>query len=82
MSFTHLQVHSEFSLKDSLIRVDELAKRIKSEGMPAVALTDHNNLYGFVKFYQSCLKMGSNPFVGLIYPFNIKDILAASFLLR
>ena len=47
-SFVHLHVHSEFSLLDGMIRMGDLAKRAASMGMPAVAVTDHGNLFGAV----------------------------------
>ena len=65
MSFVHLQVHSEYSLQDSLVRIDELTDRVKQANMPAVALTDVDNLFGFVKFYQNALKKGIKPLCGV-----------------
>ena len=50
MSFVHLHCHSEYSLLDGAIRVEDLIKKAKEFGMPAVALTDHGNLYGAVPF--------------------------------
>ena len=49
-SFVHLHVHSEFSLLDGMIRMGDLVKRAASMGMPAVAVTDHGNLFGAVEF--------------------------------
>ncbi len=48
--FVHLHVHSEFSLLDGACRTDDLAKRAVEYGMPAVALTDHGNLFGAIQF--------------------------------
>ncbi len=63
-SFVHLHVHTEFSLLDGMIRTKDLAKRAAQLGMPAVAMTDHGNLYGAVDFYQNCKKAGVKPILG------------------
>ncbi|MFA9461747.1 DNA polymerase III subunit alpha [Thiohalorhabdus methylotrophus] len=62
--FVHLHVHSEFSLVDGTLRVPELIKRVKDMGMPAVALTDHGNLFALVKFYNKALAAGIKPIIG------------------
>lgn len=62
--FTHLHLHSEFSLADSTIRIDELVKRCVALGQPAVALTDVNNLFGAVKFYRKAEAAGIKPILG------------------
>ena len=48
MSFVHLHVHTHFSLLDGLTKIDELVKRAKEEGSPAVAITDHGVMYGVI----------------------------------
>lgn len=63
--FVHLHLHSEYSLLDGGNRVDRLVKRIKELGMPAVALTDHGNLFGAVTFYEACRKHGVKPILGV-----------------
>ena len=63
-SFVHLHLHTEFSLLDGMVRTNDLAKRAAELGMPAVALTDHGNLYGAIKFYQACIKAGVKPILG------------------
>ena len=63
--FVHLVVHSEFSINDSLIKVRALAERIAMLGMPAVALTDHGNLFGLVKFYTACRDVGVKAIIGV-----------------
>ncbi len=63
-SFVHLHVHTEFSLLDGIIRTKDLAKRAAELGMPAVAMTDHGNLYGAIEFYQNCKKAGVKPILG------------------
>jgi DNA polymerase-3 subunit alpha len=62
--FVHLHCHSEYSLLDGAIKVDELIKRASHLGMPAIALTDHGNLFGAIKFYQHCILFGVKPIIG------------------
>ncbi|MBS0003308.1 MAG: DNA polymerase III subunit alpha [Thioalkalivibrio sp.] len=62
--FVHLRVHSEYSLVDGLVRLKPLVSRVTDAGMPAVALTDHCNLFGLVKFYKAALGAGVQPIVG------------------
>ncbi|MCX6873066.1 MAG: DNA polymerase III subunit alpha [Verrucomicrobia bacterium] len=63
-SFVHLHLHTEFSLLDGMIRTKDLAKRAGELGMPAVAMTDHGNLYGAVQFYKACLANQVKPILG------------------
>ncbi len=63
-NFIHLRVHSEFSIRDSLIPVKQLAKVAREEAMPAIALTDHCNLFGLVKFYRAMRAQGIKPLIG------------------
>ena len=65
MSFTHLHVHSEYSLLDGLIKIDDLADSVVAQGMKAVALTDHGAMYGSFKFYLSCVERGIKPIIGI-----------------
>ncbi|MEW6612743.1 MAG: DNA polymerase III subunit alpha [Pseudomonadota bacterium] len=62
--FVHLHVHSEYSLEDGIVRIPELVKRCREQRMPAVALTDHGNLFGFVKFYKAARAAGVKPIAG------------------
>ncbi len=62
--FVHLRLHSEYSLIDGLVRVDELVGRAVALGMPAVALTDHTNLFALIKFYKEAQAAGIKPIVG------------------
>ncbi|MDO5552599.1 MAG: DNA polymerase III subunit alpha [Planctomycetia bacterium] len=62
--FTHLHVHSHYSLLDGAGKIDALIKHAKELGMTALALTDHGNLYGTLEFYQKCLKEGIKPILG------------------
>jgi len=52
--FTHIHVHSEYSLLDGAIRLDDLVDRAKECGMQSIALTDHGNIFGAVKFFDLC----------------------------
>ncbi len=54
--FVHLHLHTEYSLLDGAIRTKDLMKRAVEYGMPAVAITDHGNLFGAVEFYQAAEK--------------------------
>ncbi len=62
--FVHLHVHSEFSLLDGAIRIEDLPKRAKELGMSAIALTDHGVMYGAIDFYKACKKEGIKPIIG------------------
>jgi DNA polymerase III subunit alpha len=63
--FVHLRLHTEFSLVDSVVRVPELLAATVDAGMPAIALTDQNNLFAMVKFYREALDQGVKPIVGV-----------------
>ena len=62
--FTHLHVHSHYSLLDGLPKIDQLLDYVKSSGMDSVALTDHGALYGAVEFYQKAIQKGIKPIIG------------------
>jgi len=62
--FVHLHVHTEYSLLDGMCRIPALLERVKEYGMPAVAITDHGNLFGVVEFYRQAMKCGVKPIVG------------------
>ena len=62
--FTHLHVHSHYSLLDGLPKIDELLNYVKELGMDSVALTDHGVLYGAVEFYKKATAMGIKPIIG------------------
>jgi len=65
MKFTHLHVHSHYSLLDGLPKIDELLDYVKELGMDSVALTDHGVLYGAVEFYKKAKKAGIKPIIGV-----------------
>ena len=62
--FVHLSVHSEFSIVDGIVKIPKLLDEIEKNNIPAVALTDFNNLFGLVKFYNACLDRGIKPIIG------------------
>jgi len=62
--FVHLHVHSQYSLLDGAIRIDDLLQRTVGFGMKAVALTDHGTMFGAVEFYEKALKAGVKPIIG------------------
>src|SRR6185369_16408667 len=64
-AFIHIPIHTEYSLQDSVVRIPELVARVAQLGMPAVAVTDQNNLFAMVKFYREALKCGVKPIVGV-----------------
>ncbi len=64
MSFTHLHVHSEYSLLDGACRIEQLPARAKELGMTALAITDHGVMYGAVAFYRACAAAGIKPIIG------------------
>lgn len=63
-TFTHLHLHSEYSLLDGACRISALPKAAKQAGHTAVALTDHGVLYGAVRFYKACVAEGIKPIIG------------------
>ncbi|MDR2175708.1 MAG: DNA polymerase III subunit alpha [Synergistaceae bacterium] len=62
--FVHLHVHTEYSLLDGAIRTADLAKKVASWEVPAVAMTDHGAMYGAIEFYEKCKAEGVNPILG------------------
>ncbi|URJ23523.1 DNA polymerase III subunit alpha [Blochmannia endosymbiont of Camponotus sp. C-003] len=70
--FIHLHVHSDYSMFDGLSTVNKLIAKAASLKMPALALTDFNNLFGFIKFYDSAYKSGIKPIIGA--DFLLQDV--------
>jgi DNA polymerase-3 subunit alpha len=64
-NFIHLHVHSEYSLLDGAIKVERLVSRAKELGMNAVALTDHGNMFGAIKFFKTAKQAGIKPIIGI-----------------
>src|SRR6478735_126354 len=63
-SFVHLHLHSEYSLTDSTLRIQELVERCAVLGLPAVAVTDTSNLFALVKFFKAAEGAGLKPIAG------------------
>ncbi|HEV2096607.1 MAG TPA: DNA polymerase III subunit alpha, partial [Chthoniobacterales bacterium] len=75
-SFVHLHLHTEYSLLDGAVRMKELMRKAAEFEMPAVAITDHGNLYGAIEFYQEATNAGIKPIIGCeayMAPGSIKD---------
>jgi len=64
MAFTHLHVHTQFSLLDGSSRIGELIGRAKELGMDSLAITDHGVMYGVIDFYKEAVKQGIKPIIG------------------
>jgi DNA polymerase-3 subunit alpha len=62
--FVHLRLHSEYSVTDGIVRIDDAVRRAAGDGMPALALTDSANLFGMVKFYKAARGSGVKPIIG------------------
>jgi DNA polymerase-3 subunit alpha len=62
--FVHLHLHTQYSLLDGAIRFDDLIAKAKEMNMPAVAMTDHGNMFGAAEFYLKCKKAGVKPIIG------------------
>lgn len=64
MAFTHLHVHTEYSLLDGSCKIKELAARAKELGMDSLAITDHGAMYGVIDFYRAAKEVGIKPIIG------------------
>jgi len=64
-SFVHLHVHTGYSMLDGSAKPEKLVARARELGMPALAITDHGNLYGVVDFYKACVSQGIKPIIGV-----------------
>ena len=62
--FIHLRMHSEFSIVDGIVRIADAARAARADNMPALAITDLNNLFGMVKFYKAARAEGLKPIIG------------------
>ncbi|MDY3112884.1 MAG: PHP domain-containing protein, partial [Helicobacter sp.] len=73
--FTHLHLHTEYSLLDGLNKIKTLAKKVKEYGMESVAITDHGNMFGVIEFYKAMKEQGIKPIIGMeAYLQNGEDI--------
>lgn len=64
MAFTHLHVHTEYSLLDGASRIGDLIKQTKELGMDSIAITDHGNMFGVIEFYKEAIASGIKPILG------------------
>jgi DNA polymerase III subunit alpha len=64
MAFVHLRTHTEFSVVDGTLRIDDAAAAAQADGQPALAITDLGNLFGAIKFYRACRGRGVQPLIG------------------
>ena len=74
--FTHLHVHTQYSLLDGAARINELVARAKAQGQTALAITDHGVMYGVIDFYKACKKEGIKPILGMeayVAPRSMRD---------
>ncbi|MGP1486088.1 MAG: DNA polymerase III subunit alpha [Campylobacter sp.] len=65
IDFTHLHLHTEYSLLDGANRIKELAKTLKKQGVKSVAITDHGNMFGAIDFYKTMKHEGIKPIIGI-----------------
>ncbi|KFL34397.1 MULTISPECIES: DNA polymerase III subunit alpha [unclassified Sulfurospirillum] len=73
--YTHLHLHTEYSLLDGANKIGKLAKKLKSQGVTSVAITDHGNMFGAIDFYKTMRKEGIKPIIGMeAYIHNQEDI--------
>ena len=63
-SFTHLHLHTEFSMLDGAARVGDVVAAAAADGQPAVGITDHGNMYGILDFYKAAKDQGIKPIIG------------------
>lgn len=71
--FTHLHVHTEYSLLDGFSRIDVLLDKCKELGMDSIAITDHGQMYGVIEFYKQATKRGIKPIIGCEIYVSEKD---------
>lgn len=64
-SFTHLHLHTEYSMLDGAARIDEVVAAAAADGQPAIGITDHGNMYGVLDFYRAARDAGIKPVIGL-----------------
>ena len=62
--FTHLNIHSEYSIVDSIVKIDQLSEKARQYNYESIAITDSANLFGFLKFYKSVRSKGIKPIAG------------------
>jgi DNA polymerase III subunit alpha len=62
--FIHLHLHTTYSILDGMIKIEDLINKVKEEGMPAVAITDHGSISGAINFYEKAIENGIKPIIG------------------
>ena len=72
--FIHLHTHSDYSLLDGAASIDSLTEKASQMGMNALALTDHGNMFGALKFYKSCREKGIAPRLLSLIPGSLPPI--------
>ena len=75
--FVHLHLHSQYSLLDGANRLDDVLTAAKDAGMPAMALTDHGNMFGAIEFYNRARHHGVKPIIGMeayVAPGDRRDV--------
>ena len=71
--FVHLHNHTDYSLLDGAASISKYMEKAKRMGMDALAITDHGNMYGALRFYDACLKNEIKPIIGCEFYVNPKD---------
>ena len=74
MAFTHLHVHTEYSLLDGSCKIKELTARAKELGMDSMAITDHGVMYGVIDFYRAAREVGIKPIIGCEVYVTVPDL--------
>ena len=76
MPFTHLHVHTEYSLLDGSSKIKEITKRAAELGMDSLAITDHGVMYGVIDFYRAAKDAGIKPILGCeVYVARVQDLI-------
>ncbi len=73
VGFVHLHVHSSYSLREGAMSIGALAKLVVADRMPALAMTDSNNLFGALEFSEKFAKEGAQPIIGLQVTLDFGD---------
>ena len=71
--FSHLNIHSQYSISDGLVRLDELSSKAKDLNFESIAITDDSNLFGFVKFYKEMRDKGIKPICGVDFDIKVNN---------
>ena len=73
-NYIHLHLHSEYSISDSIVRINSLIEKAYEYDMPSVAVTDKNNMFAMVKFYKKAIDNGIKPILGVDLNIERKSI--------